>query len=97
MKTNPDPGAPVSDPAESETIRVRQYGGTYIARVLKTRCNASCTSGPDQAAETVAKKFAQGRTYEIHPHITGEGIRVWKLKVSGIWNQASGIGEGGLP
>ena len=41
----------------TEEVKVRLYAGTYIARVVGKGYNASCTAGPDQAAEAVARKW----------------------------------------
>jgi len=46
------------------TVRVRQYGGTYIATVrLGNSCTykASCTAGADQAAQALAAKVQAAR------------------------------------
>lgn len=39
------------------TINVRQSTGTYIARANGHKQTASCTSGPAQAAESLARKL----------------------------------------
>lgn len=50
-------------PMSKGIIFVRWYGGTYIARFQgKT---ASCTSGPREAAERVARKVLAKEPYEI--------------------------------
>ena len=43
--------------AESITINVRQNTGTYIAKASGHKPTASCTTGPAQAAEALAKKL----------------------------------------
>lgn len=43
--------------AESITINVRQNTGTYIAKASGHKPTASCTTGPAQAAESLAKKL----------------------------------------
>lgn len=43
--------------AESITINVRQKTGTYIAKASGHKPTASCTAGPAQAAESLAKKL----------------------------------------
>ncbi len=42
---------------ESITINVRQNTGTYVAKALGLKPTASCTTGPRQAAESLAKKL----------------------------------------
>jgi hypothetical protein len=48
------------------TVQVRQYGGTYIAKVRigKTTYRASCTSCADQAAKNLADKVQKERCAE---------------------------------
>jgi hypothetical protein len=48
------------------SVRVRQYGGTYIAKVRigTTTYRASCTSGEDQAAKNLAEKVQKERCAE---------------------------------
>ncbi|MCC7518374.1 MAG: hypothetical protein IT578_04220 [Verrucomicrobiae bacterium] len=38
-------------------IKVREYGGTYIARAAGWNCTASCTANDDLAAEACAVKL----------------------------------------
>ncbi|ENQ6410915.1 hypothetical protein L5T15_000958 [Pseudomonas aeruginosa] len=44
-------------PAEPITINVRQTTGTYVAKAPGLKPTASCTTGPRQAAESLAKKL----------------------------------------
>ncbi len=48
------------------SVRVRPYGGTYIAKVRigKTTYRASCTSGEDQASKNLAEKVQKDRCAE---------------------------------
>lgn len=48
---------------ENDMIRVRQYGGTYIAKFRKSV--ASCTSGSEQAADRVARKVLGSQPYRL--------------------------------
>ncbi|MCL8304598.1 hypothetical protein [Pseudomonas putida] len=43
--------------AEPVTINVRQTTGTYVAKAPGLKPTASCTTGPRQAAESLAKKL----------------------------------------
>ena len=60
-------------PVDKNEIRVRYSNGTYVARCQgKT---ASCTAGPKQAAEAVARK-AMNRPVKVE-RIGGEDL--WRL------------------
>jgi hypothetical protein len=49
---------------DMNTITVRPYSGTYIAKFRKSV--ASCTCGPQQAAEAVARKVMGSKPYSLH-------------------------------
>jgi len=49
---------------KTDVIHVHPYSGTYIAKFRKSI--ASCTAGPEQAAEAVARKVMGSKPYTLH-------------------------------
>ncbi|MBX3732616.1 MAG: hypothetical protein KF791_08485 [Verrucomicrobiae bacterium] len=56
-------------------VSVRYSGDTYMARVNGTGVKASCTMGPEPAAQAAARKFCRGDLFRLHRVTDG----IWYL------------------
>lgn len=62
----------------NDTIWVREYGGTYIAKFMGK--SASCMVGREQAAQAVAKKVLGDKPHRVSMH-GGNNTSVWEVSV----------------
>ena len=60
-------------------IRVKEYGGTYIATAREVKVRASCTSGADHAAHACARKIFGPLGYTLQRRL--DGSAVWTASV----------------
>lgn len=68
-------------------IRVKEYGGTYIATAREVKVRASCTSGAEEAAHACAFKiYGDGFTLTRR----GDGAAIWTAEparqLGQMWN-----------
>lgn len=68
-------------------IRVKEYGGTYIATAREVKVRASCTSGAEAAARACAEKIFGVDGFTLHRR--GDGAAIWtaeaKSKIGPAW------------